>query len=199
MESQKIINLPAPRKTDGMPLMEALDKRHTDRDFTSEGITVQQLADVLWAAYGVNRPDGKLTVPSAMAFYPLTVFAVLKDGIYVYSPQANTLTLVKTGDYRKETGTQDFVANASLNLLFFADFDKYRSDDEEVNRLMADDSIRTRFALLDTGHCSQNVYLYCASEGLKCVTRGSVDGNALKTLLGLGDNWHFMLAESVGK
>ena len=199
METLKTIKLQNPDVKAGIPLMEAFAKRHSERNFKSGTLSLEHLSGILWAAYGVNRSDGKRTVPSALAVYPLEVYAVMKEGVYVYLPDTHTLALLAKGDFRKQAGIQPFVEEASLNLLYFADFNKYRNTGNEmIDRLMSDDNVKTRFALLDAGHCSQNVYLYCVSEGLKAVTRGSADEKFFKELLRLDEERHFMLAQSIG-
>ena len=71
-----------------VPLMQAALHRQTHRDMTGPNLSLQQLSDILWMANGVNRPDGKRTVPSALALYPLTTYAVMENGIYRYDPAA---------------------------------------------------------------------------------------------------------------
>lgn len=199
METLKTIKLQKPDKTAGIPLMEAFAKRHSERNFEQKALSPKHLSEVMWAAYGVNRDDGKRTVPSAFAICPLDIYAVLEDGIYVYSPKTHCLVMLKEGDFRKQAGSQSYVQTAPLNLLYFADFGKYKNTGNEmIDRLMADDTVKTRFTLLDAGHCSQNVYLYCSSEGLKAVTRGAADEVFFKKLLGLNEEHHFIVAQSIG-
>lgn len=195
----KTIKLQKPDLNAGVPLMEAFAKRHSERNFKQEALSFKHLSEVMWVAYGINRNDGKRTVPSALAVCPLEVYAVLDDGLYSYSPEAHCLEMLKEGDFRKQAGNQPFVQSAPLNLLYFANFKKYKNTGNEmIDRLMENDDVKNRFALLDAGHCSQNVYLYCASEGLKVVTRGTTDEIFFKELLKLEDNHHFIVAQSIG-
>jgi SagB-type dehydrogenase family enzyme len=186
------IQLIAPDTMGGKSLMQAFQHRKSDREFKQTPLSLKHLSEILWAAYGINRPDGKRTVPSAMALYPLQVYAVLSNGIYRYEPQPHRLVPVVKGDYRKLAGLQDFVYTAPLNLIFIADFNKYNLTQKEpdVNSM--------RMVSLDAGHCTQNVYLYCASEGLKCVVRAGAKSDELLSLLGLDSHYRFIVAQTVG-
>src|ERR1039457_4099054 len=102
------IDLPAPQKTGGMPLMDALAKRSTARAFDSIELSPQQLSSLLWAAFGINRPDGKRTAPSARNFQETDIYVLLKSGAYVYNAKSNKLDLVVAEDIRALGGTQAF-------------------------------------------------------------------------------------------
>ena len=176
------IQLPAPDRTGGKPLMQALNERQSNRSFQDKSLTLQQLSDLLWAANGFNRDD-KRTAPTANNRQELELYAVTKEGVYFYDAKNHLLKEVKKGDYRAQTGMQEYVPDAALNLLFVSDLDK------ATNR---------QFALIDCGYVSQNVYLYCASEGLGTVVRGSFDKEVLSQLLGLPSNQEVLLTQSVG-
>jgi nitroreductase len=183
------IDLPAPQKTGGMPLMETLAKRSTARAFDSKDLSPQHLSSLLWAAFGINRPDGKRTAPSAMNFQETDIYVLLKQGAYVYSARSNKLDLVVAEDLRVLGGTQAFVTDAPVTLVFVADFSKMGkgSDDNKKNT-----------AQIDVGYISQNVYLFCASEGLATGARGSVDRATLGPRLKLRPDQMIILAQSVG-
>ena len=183
------IDLPGPQKTGGMPLMEALAKRSTARAFDSKELSAQQLSSLLWAAFGINRPDGKRTAPSAMNFQETDIYVLLKQGVYVYSATSNRLDLVVAEDIRALGGTQSFVKDAPVTLVFVADFARMGqgSDDNKMNT-----------ANIDVGYISQNAYLYCASEGLVTGARGSVDRATLGPRLKLRPDQRIILAQSVG-
>jgi len=187
------IHLLQPDTMEGKPLMYALQHRKSDREFQQKNLSLKHLSEILWAAYGVNRPNGKRTVPSAMALYPLQVYAVLSNGIYFYEPHRHTLIPTVKGDYRSLTGLQDFVYTAPLNLIFIADYHKYNTD-----RKIPDEN-RIRLVSLDAAHSTQNVYLYCASEGLKCVVRAGAKEKELLEVLKLDPNYYqFIVAQTVG-
>ncbi|MDD3491147.1 MAG: nitroreductase family protein, partial [Paludibacter sp.] len=103
------IKLQTPDKQGGKPLMSVLKNRKSDREFTAENLSVKHLSEILWAANGINRENGKRTVPSAMALYPIQVYAVMANGTCFYNPHKHVLEPVVKGDYRKLAGLQDYV------------------------------------------------------------------------------------------
>jgi nitroreductase len=183
------IDLPAPQKTGGMPLMDALAKRSTARTFDSKELSPQQLSSLLWAAFGINRPDGKRTAPSARNFQETDIYVLLKSGAYVYSAKSNKLDLVVAEDIRALGGTQAFVKDAPVTLIYVADLSKMGDGSNEDKKNTAN---------IDVGYISQNVYLFCASEGLVTGARGSVDRAALGPKLKLRPNQMIILAQSAG-
>jgi SagB-type dehydrogenase family enzyme len=184
------IALPAPRMEGGKPLMQALKDRQSTRAFSTEKLPIQVVADLLWAAAGINRADsGKRTAPSAKNWQEVEVYAITEDGAYLYDAKTNSLKAVAKGDLRKLTGGQDFVAAAPLNLVYVADTTKMTGSSPEDQAL---------YLGADTGFISQNVYLFCASEGLGTVVRGSVDRKALAEALKLGESKKITLAQTVG-
>lgn len=185
----QVFRLPPPQKTGGMPLMDALAIRHTERSFDTQSLSSQQISDLLWAAFGVNRPDGKRTAPSAMNNQEVDVYVLLRSGAYRYAPSVHGLEVVAEGDLRASGGTQDFVKDAPVTLVFVADLSRMGKVSLDQRKLLAE---------IDTGYISQNVYLYCASEGLVTGARASFDAAALKSKLGLKDDQFIVLAQSVG-
>jgi SagB-type dehydrogenase family enzyme len=170
--------------------MQALKERHSTREFSTRALPPQLLSDLLWAASGVNRPDsGKRTAPSARDWREIDVYVVMAEGAYRYDSPTHTLKRVVSGDLRKLTGVQDFVATAPLNLVYVADRDRMSDAGAEQKVL---------YSAADTGFIAQNVYLFCASEGLATVVRGSVDRDALSVALGLGSHQQIILAQTVG-
>jgi nitroreductase len=183
------ISLPAPQKAGGMPLMEALAKRSTARAFDTKELSPQQLSSLLWACFGINRPDGKRTAPSAKNNQEADIYVILKEGAYVYDAKANQLDLAAKGDFRRLAGTQAFATNAPVTLVFVADLAKMGKWTPEEKKT---------FANIDVGYISQNAYLFCASEGLVTGARGSVDRKALGVTLKLRPDQLIVLAQSVG-
>lgn len=180
--SAQDINLPAPNKTGGKPLMQALNERKSIRSYQDKELTSQQLSDLLWAANGFNRDD-KRTAPTANNRQELELYVTTKNGVYFYDARNHLLKEVKKGDQRAQAGTQDFVARAALNLIFVSDMEKASSRE---------------YAYTNCGFVAQNVYLYCASEGLGVVVRGSFDKDKLSGLLSLEPNQEILLTQSVG-
>ena len=186
----KDIALPAPRMEGGKPLMQTLRERQTARSFDTKKLPDQMMSDLLWAAFGINRPDsGRRTAPSARNWQEIDIYAITEEGAYLYDAKANALKAVVKGDLRKVTGRQDFAASAPLNLVFVADPAKMKGASPEDQAL---------YSAADTGYISQNVYLFCASEGLATVVRGSIDRKAIAEALKLSDQKKVILAQTVG-
>lgn len=185
------IKLQTPETNGGNALMATMKNRKSDREFENKNLSLKHLSDILWAANGQNREDGKRTVPSALALYPMRTYAVLANGIYLYDPAKHELQPVVEGDYRDLAGLQPFVSTAPLNLVFIADYSIYKERNLPENKYLY-------LAALDAGHCTQNVYLYCASEGLKAVVRAGAKEAELLQVLGLNDNYQFVVAQTVG-
>lgn len=191
--SFETIQLQKPDTESGDALMKTIQNRKSTREFSSTKLSLKHLSEILWVANGVNRQDGKRTVPSAMALYPIETYAVMESGIYFYDPDKHELQAIVEGDHRKLAGLQPFVEGAPLNLVFIANYDKYEGD-----RPIPQDK-RLYLASLDAGHCTQNVYLYCASEGLKAVVRAGAQEEELFKLLNLvGKNHQFVVAQTIG-
>jgi nitroreductase len=189
------ILLPAPDKTGGIPLMQALNKRQTTRSFTTDSLTLQQLSDMLWAGFGINRPDQrKRTAPSAMNWQEIEIYVTLPGGTYVYLAEPHSLKFINNKDLRKATGGQSFVVDAALNILYVADLGKRGI--KEGDQIKDSDLFMT---YSDAAFIAQNIYLYCASANLGCVVRGSVpEGGTIAADLGLRSNQIITLAQTVG-
>lgn len=183
------IQLPAPVKEGGKPLMQVLSERHTSREFSPEALPWQTVSNLLWAAYGINREDGHRTAPSAMNRQETDVYVFLADGVYLYEAQANLLQPVVVGDHREAAGKQPFVAEAPLNLVYVA-------DQSRQGEMSAED--KTFYAAADVGFIAQNVYLFCTSENLSVVVRGYIDREQISKLLNLRPEQKVILAQTVG-
>ena len=185
-----LIALPNPALPDQASLAQALHHRVSTRTFAPEPLSPQTLASLLWAAFGINRPHmGGRTAPSAHNWQEIEVHAVMAEGSYRYDARKNQLHLVKAEDLRGDTGTQDFVASAPLNLVYVADL-------ERLTDVRAQD--RDFLIGADVGCIAQNVSLYCAAVGLATVVRGLVDRQRLAQHLGLRPTQRITLAQSVG-
>lgn len=187
---QARVELPPPERSGGMPLMQALGLRRSERAFAPSPLPVQTLSNLLWAADGINRPDiHEHTAPSAMNAQEIVIYAALEDGLYRYHAEAHGLELVAHADARAVTGLQDFVDAAPLDLVYVADHDRMK---------LIPASRRLHYAAVCAGAIAQNVYLYCASAGLATVVRGLFDEAALGAALGLGRDQHIVLTQTVG-
>lgn len=186
----KSIQLPKPQMDGGKPLMQTLKDRRTSREFSSEKLPLQVLANLLWAAGGVNREDtGKRTAPTARDWREIDIYAATADGLFLYDPSANLLKPVLAEDIRELTGKQPFVKDAPVNLIFVANYSRMSGAGDEDKRF---------YAATDTGFISQNIYLFCASEGLATVVRGYVDREALAKKMNLAPDQAVILAQTVG-
>lgn len=182
-------NLPPPRKTGGMPLMEALAQRRSTREFSERALPQQVLSDLLWAAYGINRPSGDRTAPYWRHVMVVDIYAAMSDGVWLYEPKQHALLPHLPDDIRAQTGLQDFVASAPLDLVYVAHGERMRDVSPEERRL---------YASVDTGFIGQNVYLFCASEGLATVFRGAVDYAKLSARMRLDATTFVTFAQTVG-
>ncbi len=183
------IRLPKPQMDGGKPLMQVLRDRKSSRAFSSQKLPEQVFSNLMWAAFGINRPDGRRTAPSASNRQEIDVFVVTPEGAYLYDAKEHLLTPVAAGDFRAPAGTQDYVKDAPVNLVFVADSAKMGKATEEQMAMISG---------ADTGFISQNAYLYCASEGLATVVRASVDRAALSKALKLRPEQKIILAQTVG-
>jgi nitroreductase len=187
--AQPPVELPAPRRTGGMALMEALARRATAREFDTRDLPVEHLSNVLWAGFGVNRPDGKRTAPSSRNRQEIEIYVLLRSGAYVYDAASHRLGPVLAEDVRVLGGRQEYVRDAPVTLVFVADLTRMSDDTAPA---------KNETAAIDTGFISQNVYLYCASEGLATGVRAWVDTEALGRRLGLRADQRITAAQSIG-
>jgi nitroreductase len=181
--------LPAPRSSGGMPLIDALTLRRSTRAYSERPLEPQVLSDLLWAANGVNRPSGDHTAPYWRHIMVIDIYAAMADGVWLYEPKAHALLPHATNDLRAETGTQDFVGVAPLDLVYVAHGERMTDVGPEERRL---------FASADACFIGQNVYLFCASEGLATVFRGSANQAKLGNALTLPDGQFVTFAQTVG-
>ncbi|MGE5326434.1 MAG: nitroreductase family protein [Deltaproteobacteria bacterium] len=185
----KPIQLPKPQTDIGRPLMQVLKDRHSSREFSPEKLPPQVISNLLWAAFGINRPDSdKRTAPSAMNWQEMDIYIATADGLFVYDAKANQLKPVVAEDVRGQTGSQPFVKDAPVNLVYVAELAKARTEAAD----------RDLFLAADAGFIAQNVYLFCASEGLATVVRGSVDRATLAKTMRLHPGQRIILAQTVG-
>lgn len=170
-DGQKI-SLPAPDKAGGMPLMQALANRHTSRDLKNDPLPSQELSNILWAAFGINREDGKRTAPTARDSRALYLYVAMQGGVYSYDAAKNELDMVLAADTRAKFG------GAPVTLLYVA------PENDPA-------------APLHVGSVYQNVGLYCASAGLaNSVKLTGID--ALKDELPLPKGLRVFIVHSIG-
>jgi nitroreductase len=175
MQAQDVVSLPQPEVNKlSMPLGDVLQKRRSERKYSSQEISLQTLSTILWAACGVNDPKtGKITAPSAINMQDIKIYVCSKDGACLYNAKANTLTKVYDKDLREVlAGRQAFAKSAPITLLLVSTKDTDRSPNE-------------RYGAVDAGYVSQNIYLACTALGMKTVARAQMDADALRQALNL--------------
>ena len=187
--AQEVVTLPQPDRNVEMTLFQALSQRASVRDFSETQISDGTLSQLLWAALGVNREDGRLTVPSALNTQEEVIYVCRADGAWIFNAQKNTLTKISDKDLRKDlAGRQESVAVAPLFLVIVCDLNKYKFKDSRT----------AIFGAIDAGYVSQNICLACEALGLATVPRGSMDHEAVKKALGLKDGQELLLNHPVG-
>ena len=182
------IELPPPRGG-GKPLIDALKLRRSTREYSDRPLPPQVLSDLLWAAFGVNRPSGDRTAPYWRHVMVIDVYAAMADGVWLYEPKRHALLPHSRADLRAQTGLQDFVGGAPLNLVYVAHGERMQDITPTERKL---------YASVDAGFIGQNVYLFCASEGLATVFRGAVPYEKLEHILQLGKDQFVTFAQTVG-
>lgn len=180
----------APAAASSAAVLEALKKRKSTNAFQPQPLPKEKLLDLLWAAWGINRPDsGKRTAPTAMNAQEIDIYVLLSEGVYVYDAKGNQLTPVLAQDLRAKAVTMGSMKDAPVHLLFVADYAKFRTISQSQKEL---------YSACHTGFIGQNVYLYCAAEGLGAHFYASIDRAVLKDSLKLREDQAVVFAQAVG-
>ena len=189
-EAPGLVSLPAPHMQGGRPLLDVMKDRHSCREFSSEPLSEQLLSDLMWCAFGVNLSavEGR-TTPSAENWQEITVYLAKSDGLFLFEPSAHALMRISRDDIRHQTGLQAYAAVAPVDLVYVADFSRAGASSEDERRL---------YSVADTGFIAQNVYLFCAAQGLATVVRGANDRPSLTAVMRLAPHQRIILAQSVG-
>ena len=193
------IVLPEPKTTGGMPLLDAIGARKSVRKFGTAEVPLQELSNILWAAFGMNRPDqgrgiqapGSRTAPTAHNWQEIDIYVATRDVLHLYEPKPHRLQPVLSTDIRPFTAhaIQPFVLDAPLNLIYVADL--ARMED-------ASDWDKVVFPWADTSFISENVYLYCTSAGLATIVRALFDRPALSQAMGLRPSQLVTFSQPIG-
>ena len=191
-KAQDNIQLPKPSMDNKVTLMQALQNRHSTREYADKQIPDDVLSTVLWAACGINRPgEGKITAPSAINVQDIQVYVVRQDGAYLYQPKSNSLEKVSSKDLRAAVaGRQSFAASAPVSLVLVSNHNKFP---QQMPR-----EVKTRMGVVDAGYISENICLACSALELNTVPRMTMDTEALKKELGLDDNYDLVLNSQIG-
>ncbi|MDR1980888.1 MAG: SagB/ThcOx family dehydrogenase [Tannerellaceae bacterium] len=189
-QESNVMKLVAPAKSGGKPMMQVFNDRRSGREFAPGKLNPQDLSNLLWAANGINRADGKRTAPSCRNFQEVEVYVLLEEGAYVYDAKGHALNLVATGDHRAAIAAgQDFAKTAPVGIVLVADLSRFGGEINEEVKLMAS---------VDVGIVCQNINIACAGLGLTTVPRASMDKAALKKILGLKDTHLLLMNNPVG-
>ena len=184
------IKLPPPNLNSGKSLMQSLQARKSSRDFSTKKLPVEVLSNLLWAACGINRPEsGRRTAPSAVNWQEVDIYVAMADGLYLYNAKEHVLKPVIKQDIRELTGKQKFVKDAPVNLIYIADYSRMGHGNAEE---------KNSYSSADAAFIAQNVYLYCASEGLATVVRGLIDRDVLAKAMRLRDSQKVIFSQTVG-
>lgn len=187
------VTLIQPNLEEGLTINQALSLRASCREYSEEPLSLEELSGVLWAAAGINRPESKhLTAPSALALYPIRVYAFTPEGVYLYDDEGHALKRVVEGDHRILSAAQDFAYTAPLNLVYIADMSRYEGLNMSAEKCEF-------LAGQDAAGYAENVNLYAAGHNLKAITRGSLKSAEVLALLGLESGHRVVLAQTVGK
>lgn len=180
--------LPLAASLNDMPLNQALQERHSSREFRTDELTVPLISSLLWAGFGVNRVGGKRTAPSAYNVQDIAIYLATGKGLFRYDAASHSLAALLSEDLRPFTGTQGFVATAPLNLVYVSDYDKIGASGEEC----------LQWSWAHTGCIVQNIYLACTALGLATVVRSTIDRQSLGLRMELNGSQHITLAQTLG-
>jgi SagB-type dehydrogenase family enzyme len=193
-KTDAFLQLPPPQTQGGMPLLTALSKRSSTRSFQDSPLPRQTLSSLLWAAFGVNRPDGNMrTAPSSYNWQDIDLYVFTAEGVWLYDAVNNRLKSVKQGDHRRLAGMQGYVRTAPLSLVYVSDTTRMTRGESTFS-----DHYKFMIGCIDAGHISQNVYLYCASAGLGAVARASVDREQFAKAFNLPTSHNVIFGQTVG-
>ena len=188
-QDTKAVELPPPRSEGGKPVIQVLRLRRSTRNFSDRPLPAQVLSDLLWAAFGINSANGDRTAPYWRHIILIDVYAAMADGVWLYEPKRHVLLQHLPIDFRAKTGQQDYVAKAPLNLIYVAHGERMPDIPASGRRL---------YASVDTGFIGQNVYLFCASEGLATVFRSAIEYDELERTMHLATGQFVTFAQTVG-
>jgi len=175
------VSLPAAKTSGTMSVEEALAKRRSVREFQERELTMEQIAQLAWAAQGITKPEtGFRTAPSAGALYPLELYLLTREGIFHYIPRGHKLVQVsredKRGELMRAAFGQRFVGAAPLSMVISAVYERTRVKYGGRAEL---------YVHLEAGHVAQNVHLQAVALGLGSVPVGAFEPGAVAEVLGL--------------
>jgi SagB-type dehydrogenase family enzyme len=188
-QSLQPIKLSKPNLKGGKSMMESFQDRRSDREYSSKNLSIDDISNLLWAACGINRPDGKRTSPTARNCQEIDVYLINQYGAYLYVPAEDSLRPIYVGDLRSAVAAgQDFASAAPISLVIVGDISKLGGDNDRAMRIMC----------CDAGIVSQSINIFCAGHNLATVTRATMNEKVLREALKLKDSQHLILNNPVG-
>ncbi len=194
-----IIKLPEPVKDGSVSVEKALSIRRSSRSFTNKPLTLQDIAQLLWAAQGITGQRGFRTAPSAGALYPLEIYIAagnvdkLPVGLYHYRAESHDLEIMSKGDHRSSIWEaslhQAAVKNAPAVFLFTGVFP--RTIEKYGRRGM-------QYVLMETGHAAQNLLLQAEAMELGYVPIGAFNDDVMREILKIEKDTHPLYVIPVG-
>ena len=166
------IVLPNPDKNGGIPLMKALNNRKTEREFSEKQVSKRMLSNLLWAANGINREDGRRTAPTARNKQEIEIYVIWNKAAYWYDAKKNKLDYIKSTD----------ISSVPVMLVYAGDLLKQSKE----------------LSFVDSGFIGQNVYLFCASNNLSTVFKANVEREKLAGELDLISSQEVLFTQEVG-
>lgn len=189
-QEPKIISLPKPDMQFPVSVMEAIQMRSSSRAFSDKALSYQEIANIVWAGNGINRPEtGKRTAPSAHNWQDITLYVFLPEGVYLYLPKEHALQEVLHEDLRQLAGSQEYVKTTPLNIILVSDQAKMENTTAEDKALLSG---------ADAAFVAENIYLYCAGKKLAVVVRAMIDRTTLSRKLHLSDEQKIILGQTIG-
>ncbi|AEH50270.1 SagB/ThcOx family dehydrogenase [Pseudothermotoga thermarum] len=200
--SATVIKLPDPAFDGTMSLERALYLRRSIRDYTDQPLTLQQLAQLLWATYGISEPEQKLrTAPSGRRAYPLEVFVMVSEngvvgleaGVYQYDAIEHSLKQILKGDVRAQlarTGSAA-IGVAPISVIIAADMEK-------AAQVLGNPDVAPKYVYLEVGHAAQNLYLQATALGLGCVVTAGFRAEQAQAVLKIPEKYTLIYITPVG-
>ncbi len=199
------VQLPLPANDKSVSVFAALEQRKTTREISPAALPLQQLSNLLWAAFGVNRKTGPFglagrTAGSASNSQEIDLYVAVKEGVYLYDALNNLLAPIVAGDLRTGAltpGQRDIDAGAPVQLIYVVDIHRLAHTAGFQEPGLQDPEVQKSYYYVDTGLIAGNVYLFAAATGL-AVWFHNCDKTGLAQQLGLRPEQRVLFAQSVG-
>ena len=196
------MQLPDPITVGDVSLEMTIHNRRTIRAFQSTTLTLKQFSQLLWAAQGITGPEGYMrAAPSAGALYPMDIYGAigkgciegLAPGIYLYSPDDHSVSLIQKGDSRRD------IALASLGQMWMSYAPITFVITAEYNRITRKYGQRgVRYAMIEAGHIGQNIFLQSQALGLETGIVGAFQDQKVIQVMGIKGTHKPLLLMPVG-